>query len=204
MRPDRALSPDKRLLRRRVCEYEIFLSLEEAVELPVIQAGFQSIETFIARAQTILQRRKSRSGRSLELHARAILLEEGFREGTDFEWQGKTEGGRSPDFLFPNSAAYLDKTYPVDRLRLLAAKTTCKDRWRQVADEAERLPVKHLLTLQEGVSESQFNQMREAGIRLVAPAGLADKYPKQIRPHLITLESFIGDVRAMTLRGDGS
>ncbi|MBW4985873.1 type II restriction endonuclease [Mameliella sp. CS4] len=196
MRSDASLTPDKRLLRRRECEYELFLSIEKAIELPAIRAGFTTVEEFIARAQTVLQRRKSRSGRSLELHARAIFLEEGLREGDDFEWGPKTEHGNIPDFLFPNAAAYHDAAWPVSGLRLLAAKTTCKDRWRQVAREADRIPVKHLLTLQEGVSESQFRQMREAGVQLVVPEGLVEKYPKPVRGDLVTLESFIGDVRA--------
>ena len=37
MRPDRGRSPDDRLLRRRDCEYEIFLSVEEALEMPRIR-----------------------------------------------------------------------------------------------------------------------------------------------------------------------
>ncbi|MGI9516566.1 MAG: EcoRII N-terminal effector-binding domain-containing protein, partial [Pirellulaceae bacterium] len=46
---------DKRLMTRRVCEFQIYQSLEEAVELPVIRAGFNSIESFVSRAQSILQ-----------------------------------------------------------------------------------------------------------------------------------------------------
>ena len=109
-----ALNPDKRLLRRRECEFEIFRSVEEAVELPVIKAGFSSIEEFMARAQTILQRRKSRSGRSLELHARALFVEEGLKEGTHFVHQPPESdpGKRGPDFLFPSPAAYADPHFP--------------------------------------------------------------------------------------------
>ena len=43
----------------------------------------------------------------------------------------------------------------VTRSRMLAAKTTCHDRWRQLIDTAGPIPVKHLLTLQEGVSEAR-------------------------------------------------
>ena len=70
MRPELSLNIDMRLLRRRDCEFEIFQSLEEAVELPNITAGFDNIDEFLARAQTILQRRKSRSG-ALSRTARA-------------------------------------------------------------------------------------------------------------------------------------
>lgn len=197
LRPDHGLDPDRRLLRRRECEFEIFRSVEQAVELPHIVAGFAAIDTFIARAQTILQRRKARSGHSLELHARAIFLEERLVENTHFAHQPESEPGKRPDFLFPSQAAYRDTSFPADRLRMLAVKTTCRDRWRQILNEADRIPAKHLLTLQEGVSETQFAEMTRAGVQLVVPAGLADKFPKPVQPHLQTLESFIGDVRLL-------
>ena len=173
LRSDAALNPDKRLLRRRECEFEIFKSVEEAVELPVIKAGFSSIEEFTTRAQTILQRRKSRYS-TLELHARALFVEEGLKEGSQFVHQPPESdpGKRGPDFLFPSSAAYADGAFPANRLRMLAVKTTCKDRWRQILTEADRITTKHLLTLQEGVSEKQFQEMVGEGVQLVVPEPL--------------------------------
>lgn len=79
--------------------------------------------------------------------------------------------------------------------------TARHDRWRQVLNEADRIPVKHLLTLQEGVSEGQFREMTEAGVRLVVPAPLFGKLPETVPPHLQTLESFIGDVRLIAQAG---
>ncbi len=78
---------------------------------------------------------------------------------------------------------------------MLAAKTTCKDRWRQVINEADRIGTKHLLTLQEGLSENQFREMTDAKVLLVVPAPLVKSYPASVQPHLQTLESFIADVR---------
>jgi hypothetical protein len=49
---------------------------------------------------------------------------------------------------------------------MLAAKTTVKDRWRQVLNEANRIETKHLLTLQEGVPEGQFTEMQDAKVNL--------------------------------------
>lgn len=201
LRDDSSLDPDRRLIRRRECEFEIFRSVEQAIELPHIMAGFTNIDGFIARAQTILQRRKARSGHSLELHARAIFLEERLVEGTHFAHQPVSEDGKTPDFLFPSVASYHDPAFPADRLRMLAVKTTCRDRWRQILNEADRIPMKHLLTLQEGVSETQFREMTNAGVQLVVPAGLAETFPKDVRPHLQTLESFIGDVRLLPIGG---
>lgn len=193
LRPDSQLAVDKRLLRRRECEFELFQSLEEAIELPLARKGFTTIADFLSAAQTVLQRRKSRSGKSLELHMREILIEEDFRENRDFTYQPKA--GNNPDFLFPNEAAYTDATFPRERIRMLAVKTTFRDRWRQITEECADLPVRHLLTLQEGVSEAQFRLISEAGIRLVVPEPQVAKYKKTIQPALVTVESFLADVR---------
>lgn len=154
---------------------------------------------FIARAQSILQRRKSRAGRSLELNVKELFLEENLREGHDFQYQPETELRKRPDFVFPNEESYKSNLFPKERLRLLAVKTTARDRWRQVINEADRIERKHLLTVQEGVSENQFKEMRQAGIQLVVPQPLISKYPNSVQPHLQTLESFIGDIRLLNL-----
>lgn len=197
LRPPAGMNADVRLLRRRACEFEIFRSVEDAFWLPKVGGGFESLEAFVSLAQSILQSRKSRSGKSLEYHACEIFEEEGLASNQDYAHNPTIEGNRKPDFLFPNTFAYTDDTFPSARLRMLAAKTTCKDRWRQILNEADRIPVKHLLTLQEGVSENQFNEMTDAGVRLVVPAGLHRSYPETVRPHLATLEEFIGEVRLL-------
>jgi EcoRII C terminal/Restriction endonuclease EcoRII, N-terminal len=200
LRPPAGMNPDARLLRRRVCEYEMFQSIESAFFLPRIQSGnFQTIEVFVGLAQSILQSRKSRSGNSLELHAREIMIEEGFSPDIDFCHKPTVESGKKPDFIFPSQAAYNDPHFPETHLRMLAAKTTCKDRWRQVINEANRIKEKHLLTLQEGISENQFAEMREEGIKLVVPDGLHQSYNEAVRPYLISFESFIADIRLVAL-----
>lgn len=198
LRPLQNETPDIRLLRRRDCEFEIFKAVEGAVEGAKIAAGFPDLIAFIGLAQTVLQRRKSRAGRSLELHTREIFLEEGLVENSSFSHGSKSEGGKKPDFLFPSAEAYRDASFPTDRLRMLAAKTTAKDRWRQILNEANRIDQKHLLTLQEGISEPQFAEMKAANVKLVVPEKLMAKYPKSVRPELITLDQFIREVRALT------
>lgn len=183
--------PDRRLLRRHDCETSIFYSIENAAVLPRIKEGFGSMKLFTDLANTVLNRRKSRHGASLELHARAIFDEEGVSHSHDKE----SEHGKRPDFLFPSANAYQDAQWPTERLRMLAVKTTCKDRWRQVIDEADRLPTKHLLTLQQGVSLKQYAQMTKAGIVLVVPKSIQQNYHKDIRPELWTLQQFIASTR---------
>ena len=189
----RDLGTDDRLMRRRDSEYAVFQSVEHAVESGIIRQGFSSVNAFLAKAQTMLQRRKARSGRSLELHLHTIFNE----ENIVCVFQPTTESGNRPDFIFPSQAAYNNPAYPANRLRMLAAKTTVRERWRQIIEEANRIPVKHLLTLQQGVSENQFSQMREAKVRLVVPQSLHNNYPQSVRPELMTLQDFVGEMRAL-------
>lgn len=89
---------------------------------------------------SVQQRRKARAGYSLENHL-SCLFEE---RGLTFERGAHTEGKKKPDFLFPGTRAYHDEAFPVAALTLLGAKSTCKDRWRQVLTEGARVPAKHL------------------------------------------------------------
>jgi hypothetical protein len=197
LRPCGELNPDQRLLKRRDCEFELFRSVEHAIESRAIKAGFTDIEAFIAKAQSILQRRKARSGLSLELQTREIFLEERFIEGLHFSHQPKTELSKSPDFVFPSQDAYRDMSFPANKLRMLATKTSCKDRWRQILNEADRIPKKHLLTLQEGISINQFREMKSANVILVVPLPKFKFFPSEIHHDLVTLESFIADIRLL-------
>ena len=90
----------------------MFQSVEEAITLPVVQHGFGSMDDFIAFAQTTLQRRRVRSGRSLELHTRQIFVEEGLVEDRDFTHDGISEAGKRPDFLSPPKPATTIPTTP--------------------------------------------------------------------------------------------
>jgi hypothetical protein len=184
---------DARLMARRDCEFELFRSIESHVVLPRVREGFDSVEAFVSYAHSVTNRRKSRAGRSLELHARQIFSEEGLQ----FSWTERTEDKRTPDFIFPSIQHYHESTWPSERLRMLAAKTTCKDRWRQVLNEASRIPTKHLLTLQEGVSIPQFREMKEEGVRLVVPSRLHAKYPEELREELVSFESFVEEAKRL-------
>lgn len=197
LRPLRNEGPDVRLLRRRECEYEIFRSVEEAVEFQNVHAGFASLDEFLERALTILQRRKARSGRSLELQAKEILVEEGFSENQDFTHSRVSEGAKRPDFLFPSQGAYQNPDFPAERLRMLAAKTTLRDRWRQILNEADRVGRKHLLTLQEGISENQFAEMEAASVQLVVPRPLIGAYPETVQPRLQSVSDFLLELRQL-------
>jgi type II restriction enzyme len=78
---------------------------------------------------------------------------------------------------------------------MLAVKTTVKDRWRQILNEAKRLETSYLFTLQQGVSKNQFAEMLDEGVQLVVPLGLHKSYPEAIRNKLMTLEEFIEETK---------
>ncbi|EAA6843845.1 hypothetical protein DRX19_23085 [Salmonella enterica subsp. enterica] len=59
---------------------------------------------------------------------------------------------------------------------MLASKSTCKDRWRQMLNEAVRIPDKHLLTLEPSISENQTNEMKSEQVQPVIPQGLHSSY----------------------------
>ena len=80
---------------------------------------------------------------------------------------------------------------------MLAAKTTCKDRWRQILNEADRIEWKHLLTLQEGVSVSQFREMQQSKVVLVVPEPLIKSYPESIQCEVVPFARFIAETKAV-------
>lgn len=183
--------PDRRLLRRRDCEYAVFRSVESALALPRISEGFATVDLFVDFANSITNRRKSRAGKSLELQAKLIFDE----EHLPYAHNKISEGAKRPDFLFPSIEAYANSAFPSDKLRMLAAKTTCKDRWRQILNEADRLDTKYLLTLQQGISPAQFAEMKDEGVILVVPRDLHSMFDDSVKPHLVTLERFIADTK---------
>jgi hypothetical protein len=74
---------------------------------------------------------------------------------------------------------------------MLGSKSTLKDRWRQVLDEADRITHKHLLTLEPGVSESQTDAMRNRNLQLVVPKALHSTYKESQQKWLMDVSQFI-------------
>lgn len=113
-----------------------------------------------------------------------------------FEEQAVTEENKKPDFLFPNAVCYHNFEFQAEDLTMLGAKTTCKDRWRQVINEADRIETKHLFTLQPGISKNQLKEMEEYGVKLVVPQKNISTFPKDYQSSISNLSGFIAMVRA--------
>lgn len=188
------LNPDIELISWIDMEYRLFRKVEYARYGDMITRGFSSVEEFIEVANMVLNRRKSRAGKSLEHHLSAIF--DG--NGLSYVAQPTTEGKKRPDFIFPNEAAYRNMSYPTDKLVFLGAKTTCKDRWRQVINEANRISDKHLFTLQQGISVQQLDEMAIEHIILVVPYPYIKTYPAEKRDSIWTLRKFIDYVKERT------
>lgn len=186
-------NPDCKLIEWTDVEYRLFRALEYARYGDMITNGFSSVEDFIATANQVLNRRKSRAGKSLEHHLSAIFS----GNGLHFEEQVVTEGNKKPDFLFPSQKAYRTKAFPTEKLISLAAKTTCKDRWRQVLNEADRLRdrPKYLCTLQQGISTAQLDEMDAEQVILVVPEPYIASYPKDRQDRIWTLRKFVAFIK---------
>ena len=186
-------NPDEKIISWTNMEYILFRSLEYAKYGEIITKGFQSVDEFVRVANVVLNRRKSRAGKSLEHHLSAIF--DG--NGLEYSSQAVTEGNKKPDFLFPSQEAYHDYNFPTNRIVSLAAKTTCKDRWRQVLNEADRLrdKPKYLCTLQQGISRTQMDEMQTENVILVVPKPYILTYPQDRRDRIWTLARFVQYVK---------
>lgn len=186
-------NPDRKLLDWTAMEYKLFRAVEYARYGEMITNGFPTVDAFINTANAVLNRRKSRAGKSLEHHLSAIFS----RNELLYQSQAVTEGNKKPDFLFPSQEAYHNMEFPVDRLVSLAAKTTCKDRWRQVINEADRLrdKPKYLCTLQQGISAAQMDEMQAENVILVVPKDYIKTYPRDRQDRIWSLAKFIDYIR---------
>ena len=186
-------NPDRKLLDWTDAEYKLFKTLEQRRYGYNIMSGFDNFDDFIAQANQIINRRKSRAGKSLEHHLAAVFDANNLL----FTSQAVTEGNKKPDFLFPSQSAYHNSAFPTDKLVSLAAKTTCKDRWRQVLNEADRLRgrTKFLCTLQQGISETQMDEMQAEKVTLVVPKPYIGTYPRSRQSNIWTLGRFVAYIK---------
>ena len=181
---------DRILLKWTDAEYQLFRGLEEKIYRPVFTKPFDNCQSLVEFSNSILNRRKSRAGKSLEHHLAEIFTASNLK----FEEQVITENNKKPDFIFPDGASYHNFMFPSDKLTMLGAKTTCKDRWRQVLNEADRIPNKHLFTLQRGVTRNQMLEMKDEHLTLVVPKDHKSLFLPEFHDDIMCLSDFIAMV----------
>jgi len=196
---DALADPDTTLMAWMDHEEKLFRLYERQLVQTQLRAGFgengDDVDAFISYSLSVQNRRKSRVGHAFEGHLDTLFHLHGlqFQQG-----RGKgnvTENNARPDFMFPSFAAYHNQDFPVGKLRMLGAKTTCKDRWRQVLSEADRIHSKHLVTLEAAISEAQTDEMASHRLQLVIPAGIHATYTPRQQAQLQDLEEFIHQVK---------
>ena len=186
--------PDAAVISWMDREEVLFRTLERHLVADRINRGFgKDVDAFIEFSLSIQNRRKARAGFALENHIEQILKDHNVR----YSRGALTEGRSRPDFLFPGKREYHDSSFPDTHLRMLGVKSTCKERWRQVLAEADRIKAKHLLTLEPGISEAQTAEMRKNDLLLVLPQSLHATYNPRQRDWLMDVRGFIGAIKAV-------
>ncbi|GAA4717384.1 type II restriction endonuclease [Pedococcus ginsenosidimutans] len=188
---DPLADPDVSLVAWMDQEESLYRTFERHIVSPMLERAVGDVDGTLEVAMRTFQRRRSRAGHALENHVAHLLA----LHGVAFERQARTEGRKRPDFLFPGREAYVSSHFPEERLVMLGVKTTCKDRWRQVLTEADKVGSKHLLTLEAPISKTQTDEMRARSLTLVVPSPLIDTFERQQHEILTTVWDFIALVK---------
>lgn len=191
---DSVKAPDEVLLEWFATEERLFKLLERELLGRILDGIVKShgadVDLIFDLMKSAGQRRKSRAGAALENHLGAIFTDARLK----FSRQPKTEGKARPDFLFPGIKEYKSETFDTALLKMLASKSTARDRWRQILTEAERIERKHLLTLEPAISTDQLDDMDHFKVHLIVPEPLHETYGVDA-DRLTTLAAFIDEVR---------
>ncbi|WP_448502743.1 type II restriction endonuclease [Sphingomonas sp.] len=188
---DLTADPDAAVLALMEREEVLFRTMERHLIGDRLQGGFAEVDDFLKFSLSVQNRRKSRAGSALENHLEHLFGLLGLR----CDRTPVTEGKAKPDFLFPGTAAYQDPAFPAELLTMLGVKSTCKDRWRQVLAEADRIADKHLLTLEPSISTNQTDEMKQRRLQLVLPRGLHETFTASQQGWLMPVSDLVELVR---------
>lgn len=150
-------------LRHRATAVAKTLSAHKDIAKAVV-LGFSELDAIFLSAS---QQRKTRAGRSFEHHIAAAL------QGGHILFQEQAvTGGRRPDFVLPDLAVLKKgKSRNFNDAIVIAAKTTLRERWKQVSSEGLHCAV-YLATVDDRVPRTSISEMAAAGIILVVPESL--------------------------------
>ena len=189
---DSSTDPDSVLLAYVEREEILFRTLEKHLISERLNQGFNDdVDSFIKFSLSVQNRRKSRAGLSFENHLEYIIQSHELR----YSRTPITENRSKPDFLFPGIEEYFDNKFNPANLTMLGVKSTCKDRWRQVLAEADRIEYKHLLTLEAAISTQQTDEMKAKSLQLVIPEAIHRSYTSAQQNWLINVEEFLDLVK---------
>ena len=172
--PDKALMSwmEKEEYFYRAMEHHLILEDLDKLSKEISNNNPNTPELYISGAMHYIQVRKSRAGNSFQNHIEALLKAHQIR----YSVQKRTENGKIPDFIMPSIDLYWDDTFPTDRLTMLAAKRTCKERWAQILEEALRMKERHLITMEPAITTNTIDAMCSKRIQLVIPESIRTTY----------------------------
>ena len=170
----------------------LFRTLEKHLLADRLSRGFDGdVDGFISLSLSVQNRRKSRAGLAFENHLEVLFQKCNIK----YSRTPVTENKAKPDFIFPGQIEYHDLNFNVLNLTMLGVKSSCKDRWRQVLVEADRINNKHLLTLEASISKNQTNEMMSKNLQLVIPNEIQKTYTANQQEWLINVTEFVDLVR---------
>ncbi len=190
---DPLLDPDRTLYDWFTTTNDLFFRYERHVLQPVLDAELATgehidVDKFFELATRFKNSRFSRAGKSFEQHISALLEAHGLMYGSP----PRMADGSKPDFLFPTIECYYDGSFPDELLTFLAAKTTTKERWRQVVTEATRSDTRYLITMDKELNADVLDAMGTNGVLPVVPAPVQEQYyPDAIRSRVLTVRQFL-------------
>jgi hypothetical protein len=156
-----------------------------------LRTGFYDVDDFFDYSKSTQNRRKSRAGLALENHIEFLFQKNNIR----YDRTPITENKSKPDFLFPGIKEYKDQKFNSINLTMLGVKSTCKERWRQVLSEADRIETKHILTLESAISVNQTDEMQQRLVQLVVPQKNIETFRPEQQKWLFTVTDFMKLVR---------
>jgi len=191
--PDQAIEiwVEKEEYYYRALEKHLIQKDLEALSKEIANQNPECANLYIQGAMHYIQVRKSRAGRSFEEHIEALLKENEIK----YSAQKRTENGKKPDFIMPSIEKYWDPSFNINGLTMLAAKTTCKERWAQILEEAKRLNDRHLITLEPAISEESLNAMKVSNIQVIIPQDIRLTYSEDLQKNIWNVKEFISFVK---------
>jgi hypothetical protein len=193
----------------RIIEWDLFRDYqrrERAVELvrlvlgdmpgnipvsEIIRKLIDQLPAIDALMLSASQQRKSRAGYSYEHHIESMLLD----GNIPFEKQVIIEARKRPDFILPSLAFVDRRTKHAKTGLILSAKTTLRERWKQVEREKGKRRL-FLTTVDENIAGSSIEDMASFGVHLVIPESLRLSKETEYKDHknVVSFKEFCSEV----------
>lgn len=154
----------------------------------IVSSLVRDFNGFYSEMLNAAQQRKARVGAGFEAHIRALLV------AGDIPFvEQKVVSSLRPDFVLPNLALYKAKSSVA---LVLSAKTTLRERWKQVSMERRDCPV-FLATMDEKIAISSVKKMQENEIFLVVPETFKSRTRAVVdfsaEPNVLSFREFFRD-----------